>query len=87
MDWLLPRQSAIETRLASRHLKKGDLVFLDTSSSYYERVKTDIPHSILNKKDLSRFGLLFGWRYKKRLIFEQPLIYLILSNISQKTLV
>jgi transposase len=36
MDWLLQRQSAIETKLARRHLSDGALVLYDVTSSYYE---------------------------------------------------
>jgi transposase len=36
MDWLLERQTAIETKLAQRHLTDGGLVLYDVSSSYYE---------------------------------------------------
>jgi transposase len=36
MDWLLERQSAIETKLAKRHLSEGGLVLYDVTSSYYE---------------------------------------------------
>jgi transposase len=36
MDWLLSRQERIEDRLASRHLKEGELVLYDVSSSYFE---------------------------------------------------
>lgn len=36
MDWLLKRQSRIEKKLAKRHLREGDHVFYDISSSYYE---------------------------------------------------
>jgi len=36
MDWLLERQSAIEKRLAARHLHAGGLVLYDLSSSYFE---------------------------------------------------
>jgi len=36
MDWLLRRQSAIENRLAKRHLSDGALVLYDVTSSYYE---------------------------------------------------
>ena len=36
MDWLLERQSAIERRLARRHLAEGTLVLYDVSSSYFE---------------------------------------------------
>jgi hypothetical protein len=36
MDWLLARQRRIEDRLARRHLKEGELVLYDVSSSYLE---------------------------------------------------
>ena len=36
MDWLLERQERIEQRLAQRHLREGEPVFADVSSSYYE---------------------------------------------------
>jgi transposase len=36
LDWLLERQSAIETILAKRHLTNGTLVLYDVSSSYME---------------------------------------------------
>jgi hypothetical protein len=35
MDWLLTRQSAIEDKLAQRHLHDNALVLYDVSSSYY----------------------------------------------------
>lgn len=36
MDWLVQRQSNIETKLAQRHLGEEGLVLYDVSSSYYE---------------------------------------------------
>ena len=36
MDWLVPRQNSIETRLAKRHLVDGALVLYDVTSSYFE---------------------------------------------------
>jgi len=36
MDWLLPRQSQIEQRLAQRHLGAGSVVLYDLTSSYFE---------------------------------------------------
>src|SRR3954467_3033985 len=36
MDWLLERQSAIEKKLAKRHLSEKALVLYDVTSSYYE---------------------------------------------------
>jgi len=35
LDWLLARQTRIETKLAQRHLQDGTLVLYDVSSSYY----------------------------------------------------
>lgn len=35
MDWLLERQKRIENKLAKKHLKDGQLVLFDVSSSYY----------------------------------------------------
>lgn len=36
MDWLGERQERIEARLARRHLRDGELVLYDVSSSYFE---------------------------------------------------
>jgi transposase len=36
MDWLRQRQSAIESKLARRHLSDGAMVLYDVTSSYYE---------------------------------------------------
>jgi hypothetical protein len=36
MDWLLERQTVIEDRLAARHLRDGEMVLYDVSSSYFE---------------------------------------------------
>jgi Transposase DDE domain len=36
MDWLLPRQQAIEDTLAARHLRDGTLVLYDVSSAAFE---------------------------------------------------
>ncbi|MCL2000644.1 MAG: IS1634 family transposase [Planctomycetes bacterium] len=36
MDWLLERQTRIEAVLSKRHLRQGEYVFYDLSSSYYE---------------------------------------------------
>lgn len=35
MDWLATRQTRIENKLAKKHLKDGQLVLFDVSSSYY----------------------------------------------------
>ena len=36
MDWLVPRQAAIESALAARHLGEGTLVLYDVTSTYFE---------------------------------------------------
>jgi hypothetical protein len=36
MDWLVERQERIEDRLARRHLRDGELVLYDVSSTYFE---------------------------------------------------
>ena len=36
LDWLLTRQSDVETALAKRHLSQGALVLYDVSSTYFE---------------------------------------------------
>ena len=36
MDWLQKRQERIEDRLARRHLRDGEMVLYDVSSSYFE---------------------------------------------------
>ncbi len=36
MDWLLPRQSRLEQKLAKRHLSDGGLVLYDLTSTYFE---------------------------------------------------
>jgi transposase len=36
MDWLISRQPRIEDRLAKRHLRDGEMVLYDVSSSYFE---------------------------------------------------
>ena len=38
MDWLFERQGRIEKKLAKRHLKEGDMVLYDLTSSYFEGV-------------------------------------------------
>jgi hypothetical protein len=35
LDWLLQRQSRIETKLARKHLSEGTLILYDVTSSYY----------------------------------------------------
>jgi hypothetical protein len=42
VDWLLERKDTIELRLPQRHLRDGDMIFLDVSSSYYEGQKSKL---------------------------------------------
>jgi len=63
MDWLLPRQAQIETKLANRHLTDGTLVLYDVSSTYFEGRHCPLArlgHSRDGKKDKLQivFGLL-----------------------------
>jgi len=51
MDWLLPRQPAIEKALARKHLQDGTLVLYDVSSSYFEG-----EHCPLARRGYSRDG-------------------------------
>ena len=63
MDWLLPRQPAIERALASRHLAEQTLVLYDVTSTYFEGRTCPLAHfghSRDGKKDKLQivFGLL-----------------------------
>ena len=44
MDWLLARQTPVETKLAARHLSSGGLVLYDLSSSYLEGTTCPLAH-------------------------------------------
>src|SRR5574338_146397 len=44
MAWLLPRQPAVETELAKRHLTEGTLVLYDVSSTYFEGHSCPLAH-------------------------------------------
>ena len=56
MDWLLARQGRIEKKLAKRHLKEGDMVLYDLTSSYFEGVTC--PLARLGKSRDSKRGTL-----------------------------
>ena len=63
MDWLLPRQGAIEAALAGRHLAEHTLVLYDVTSTYYEGRTCSLAkfgHSRDGKKNKLQivFGLL-----------------------------
>ena len=51
MDWLVERQSALEQRLAKRHLQEHTLVLYDLTSSYVEGT-----HCVLARRGHSRDG-------------------------------
>jgi transposase len=51
MDWLIERQDRIEDQLAKRHLRDGEMVLYDVSSSYFEG-----RHCPLGKLGYSRDG-------------------------------
>lgn len=42
LDWLIERQTRIETKLAKRHLRDGTLVLYDVSSSYYTGRRSEL---------------------------------------------
>ena len=44
MDWLAERQEKIEDRLAKRHLRDGEMVLYDVSSSYFEGRSCPLGH-------------------------------------------
>jgi hypothetical protein len=61
MDWLFLRQSAVEQRLAGRHLQDGCLVLYDLTSTYFEGSccpLAQLGHSRDGKKD--RLQIVFG---------------------------
>lgn len=63
MDWLLPRQAAIEKSLAAKHLTEHTLVLYDVTSTYYEGRTCPLAkfgHSRDDKKNKLQivFGLL-----------------------------
>ena len=63
MDWLVPRQAALEQRLAKRHLEEHTLVLYDLTSSYLEGTHCPLArrgHSRDGKKGTLQivFGLL-----------------------------
>ena len=63
MDWLFVQQTAIEQRLARRHLHDGSLVLYDVTSTYFEGQHcplAQLGHSRDGKKDKPQivFGLL-----------------------------
>ena len=61
LDWLLPRQAAIEEALARRHLQAGQLVLYDVTSTYFEGRRCPLAkrgHSRDGKRD--KLQIVFG---------------------------
>jgi transposase len=61
MDWLLSRQTRIENKLAKKHLKDGQLVLFDVSSSYYTGRKNSlIKHGYSRDHRSDRPQIVYG---------------------------
>ena len=61
MDWLLSRQTRIENKLAKRHLKDGQLILFDVSSSYYTGRKSElIKHGYSRDHRQDRPQIVYG---------------------------
>lgn len=61
MDWLVSRQTRIENKLAKRHLKDGQLVLFDVSSSYYTGRKSSlIKHGYSRDHRSDRPQIVYG---------------------------
>ena len=61
LDWLLPRQGAIEQALARRHSQAGQLVLYDVTSTYFEGRRCPLAklgHSRDGKRD--KLQIVFG---------------------------
>ena len=61
MDWLATRQTRIENKLAKKHLKDGQLVLFDVSSSYYTGRKSPlIKHGYSRDHRADRPQIVYG---------------------------
>lgn len=61
MDWLATRQTRIENKLAKKHLKDGQLVLFDVSSSYYTGRKSSlIKHGYSRDHRSDRPQIVYG---------------------------
>ena len=61
MDWLATRQKRIENKLAKKHLKDGQLVLFDVSSSYYTGRKSPlIKHGYSRDHRADRPQIVYG---------------------------
>lgn len=61
MDWLAERQTRIENKLAKKHLKDGQLVLFDVSSSYYTGRKSElIKHGYSRDHRKDRPQIVYG---------------------------
>ncbi|MCY3845856.1 MAG: IS1634 family transposase, partial [Acidobacteria bacterium] len=61
MDWLVPRQAAIEQRLAKRHLQEHTLVLYDLTSSYVEGTHCPLAqHGYSRDRKKGTLQIVFG---------------------------
>jgi transposase len=60
MDWLVARQPSIEKKLARRHLKEGDVVTYDLTSSYFEGTKCPLA-KLGHSRDGKKGKLQVNW--------------------------
>ena len=61
MDWLVPRQAAIEERLAKRHLQEHTLVLYDLTSSYVEGTHCPLAqHGYSRDRKKGTLQIVFG---------------------------
>ena len=61
MDWLLARKSAIEKRLARKHLKEGSLLLCDVTSTYVEGKAMDLArHGYSRDKKKGKKQIILG---------------------------
>ena len=55
LDWLLERQTRIETKIAKKHLSDGTLVLYDVTSSYYTGRRSELSQFGYNRDGKNRF--------------------------------
>jgi hypothetical protein len=55
LDWLLERQTRIETKIAKKHLSDGTLVLYDVTSSYYTGRRSELSQFGYNRDGKKRF--------------------------------
>jgi len=61
LDWLLPRQARIESKLAHKHLAQGGLILYDLTSSYFEGRKCPLARlGYPRDKKKGKLQIVFG---------------------------